>query len=92
MRAAADLSGPEQRRAVLGLLPDETTTLVFADGGGIPRAVLGLTRADEANLVFADADGVTRMGMGLAGDGFGSVMMPEDTLSAPAAEGADGSD
>ena len=85
------ISDSGQRRAVLGLLPDETTTLVFADGGGIPRAVLGLTRADEANLVFADANGVTRMGMGLAGDGFGSVMMPEDTLTAPV-QGPDGSD
>ena len=85
------ISDSGQRRAVLGLLPDETTTLVFADGGGIPRAVLGLTRADEANLVFADAEGVTRMGMGLAGDGFGSVMMPQDTLAGPV-QGQDGSD
>ena len=69
-----------QRRAVLGLLPDNTTTLVFADGGGIPRAVLGLTHADEANLVFADAEGVTRMGMGIAGNGLGSVLMPQDTV------------
>lgn len=71
-----------QRRAVLGLLPDQTTTLVFADAAGVPRAVFGLTRADEANLVFADAEGVTRLGMGLAGDGVGSVLMPQDTLAA----------
>lgn len=78
-----------QRRAVLGVLPDETTTLVFADMGGIPRAVLGLTHADEANLVFADAEGVTRLGMGLAGNGVGSVMMPQDTMAAAGRESPD---
>lgn len=85
------INGEGQRRAVLGLLPDETTTLVFADGSGVPRAVLGLTRADEANLAFADAEGVTRLGMGLAGNGMGSVMMPQDTVStAPAAANGGG--
>jgi hypothetical protein len=83
------INGDGQRRAVLGLLPDQTTTLVFADGGGIPRAVFGLTNADEANLVFADAEGVTRMGMGLAGNGLGSVLMPQDTVDTPT--GPDGS-
>ncbi len=58
---------------MLGLLPDQTTTLVFADGRGVPRAVLGLTSADEANLVFADAQGESQIGMGLDSSGIGSV-------------------
>ena len=66
-----------QRRVALGLLPDETTSLVFADGAGVPRAVLGLTRGESANLVLADREGVSRIGLGLDGDGMGSVLLPE---------------
>ena len=61
------------------LLPDETTTLVFADGAGIPRAVIGLLRGEAANLLLADAEGVSRIGFGLDSEGFGSVLLPENT-------------
>ena len=65
-----------QRRAALGLLPDGTTNLVFADGSGIARAVLGLGRADATHLVFADAKGVSQVALGLDGNGVGSMMLP----------------
>ncbi|MDX1646598.1 MAG: hypothetical protein R3304_05605 [Longimicrobiales bacterium] len=68
-----------QRRVALGLLPDETTSLVFADGGGIPRAVLGLTGGESANLVLADREGVSRIGLGLDGSGMGSVLLPDQS-------------
>jgi hypothetical protein len=66
-----------QRRAVLGLLSDETSSLVFADGT-MPRAVIGYDAPkDAASLVLSDADGVPRVGMGLEGTGQGSVILPE---------------
>ena len=67
-------------RAALGLLPDESTSLVFADGSGVARAVLGLSRGDAAHLVFADAGGVSRVALGLDGTGVGSVILPQDSL------------
>lgn len=52
-------------RAVMGFLPDQTATLVFADRSGNTRAVLGLSRDNSANLVFADRSGATRAGLGV---------------------------
>jgi hypothetical protein len=72
----------------MGLLPDESTSLVFADGAGLPRAVLGLSRGDAAHLVFADADGVTRVALGLDEMGMGSVILPGD--SAPGVDSVSG--
>ena len=66
-----------QRRVALGLLPDETTSLVFADGAGVPRAVLGVTRGEAASLVFANAEGQGLVGLGVDGSGIGSAMLPE---------------
>jgi hypothetical protein len=65
----------------MGIEPDETTTLVFADGSGVARAVLGLSRADAAQLVFADADAVGRVALGLDGSGLATVILPEDLAS-----------
>ena len=72
-----------ERRVALGLLPDETTTLVFADGQGVPRAVLGLVRGDAANLLLADSEGVSRIGFGLDSGGVGSVILPNESANMP---------
>ncbi len=78
------------RRVVLGLLPDRTATLVFADREGIPRAVMGLSRDEAANLVFADAGGISRVGFGVERNGLGSVLLPDDTGDSASAGDGDG--
>jgi hypothetical protein len=70
-----------QRRVALGLLSDETTSLVFADAAGMPRAVLGLTGNEAASLVLADGQGVSRIGLGLDGSGMGSVLLPDESAA-----------
>lgn len=57
--------GQGSTRAALAVLPDETSSLVFADRTGRTRAVFGISANDAANLVFADQTGVTRAGMGV---------------------------
>ncbi len=69
-----------RRRAGLALLPDESTSLVFADGAGVPRAVLGLSTGDAAQLVFADAGGTARVALGLDETGLGNVILPEGVV------------
>ena len=65
-----------RRRVVIGVLPDETASLVFADREGLPRAVMGLSKEKSVNLVFADAGGISRVGFGVESDGQGSVLLP----------------
>ena len=68
-------------RAGLALLPDESTSLSFADAAGTPRAVLGLTPGDAAQLVFADANGTYRVALGLDEMGLPNVILPQDSVS-----------
>jgi hypothetical protein len=71
----ADAQG--RARAVLGLLQDQTSSLVFADGAGRTRAVLGLSAEDAATVVFADRDGVTRAGLGVDREGLSSLVLAD---------------
>jgi len=52
-------------RAVLGLLPDQTVSLLFADENGTTRTVLSLVRGGSSTLVFADRSGTAKTGMGV---------------------------
>src|SRR2546422_4265139 len=76
---SSDVCSSDLSRAALGLLPDETITLAFADRQGISRVALGLTARQAASLALADSDGVTRAGMGVAADGKSTVT----TLNGP---------
>lgn len=62
------LDDHEMPHVVLGILPDGTTSLVFADAAGHSRAVLGVA-GDAANLVFADRFGTTRANLGVDAGG-----------------------
>jgi hypothetical protein len=75
----ADAQG--RARVVVGLLPDQTSSLVFADAAGRTRAVLGLSAQDAATVVFADRDGVTRAGLGVDGAGLSSLMLADSVRS-----------
>ncbi len=77
-------------RVALAFLPDETSTLVFADRAGFARAVLGMS-GQATTLAFADQSGNTKAGLGidalgqpdlLMDEGDDSPVMPEDTTAA----------
>jgi hypothetical protein len=75
----ADATG--QNRVALGVLADETSSLVFAGRNGETRAVLGMSRTDRgtaASLVLADAGGQSRIGFGVDDGGLGSVLLPDE--------------
>ena len=75
----ADATG--QNRVALGVLADETSSLVFAGRSGETRAVLGMSRTergDAASLVLADAGGQSRIGFGVEDSGLGSVLLPDE--------------
>jgi hypothetical protein len=65
------------RRAVFGLLPDETVNLLFADGDGVPRVQVGMTPQQGSHLLLADENGAIRLGMVLDAAGLGSVIFPD---------------
>jgi len=72
----ADAAG--QNRVALGVLADETSSLVFADRNGETRAVLGMSGGGAAaSLVLADAAGRSRIGFGVDAGGLGSVLLPD---------------
>ncbi|HSM05120.1 MAG TPA: hypothetical protein VK858_10850 [Longimicrobiales bacterium] len=72
----ADAAG--QNRVALGVLADETSSLVFADRSGETRAVLGMSSGGAAaTLVLADAAGLSRIGLGVDATGLSSVLLPE---------------
>jgi len=69
----------DRKLAVLGLLPDHTTSLVLTDPGGIPRVVLGVQGNGSSNIVFADQTGSTRAGLGVDTKGFGTFTMADQS-------------
>ena len=64
-------------RAVLGLLPDQTVSLLFADENGTTRTVLSLVRGGASTLVFADRSGSAKVGMGVDARGQSTMTLPE---------------
>jgi hypothetical protein len=64
-------------RAVLGLLPDQTVSLLFADENGTTRTVLSLVRGGASTLVFADRSGSAKVGMGVDARGQSTLTLPE---------------
>jgi hypothetical protein len=64
-------------RAVLGLLPDQTVSLLFADENGTTRTVLSLVRGGSSTLVFADRSGSAKVGMGVDARGQSTLTLPE---------------
>ena len=64
-------------RAVLGLLPDQTVSLLFADENGTTRTVLSLVRGGSSTLVFADRSGSAKVGMGVDAGGQSTLTLPE---------------
>jgi hypothetical protein len=64
-------------RAVLGLLPDQTVSMLFADENGTTRTVLSLVPGGSSTLVFADRSGETKVGMGVDARGQSTVTLPE---------------
>jgi hypothetical protein len=64
-------------RAVLGLLPDQTVSLLFADENGTTRTVLSLVRGGSSTLVFADRSGDAKVGMGVDSRGQSTLTLPE---------------
>jgi hypothetical protein len=64
-------------RAVLGLLPDQTVSLLFADENGTTRTVLSLVRGGSSTLVFADRSGNAKVGMGVDARGQSTLTMPQ---------------
>ena len=64
-------------RAVLGLLPDQTVSLLFADENGTTRTVLSLVRGGSSTLVFADRSGDAKVGMGVDARGQSTITLPE---------------
>jgi len=76
-------------RAVVGLLPDQTVSLLFADENGTTRTVLSLVRGGSSTLVFADRSGNTKVGMGVDSRGQSTLTLPEppeSRMEAPANE------
>jgi hypothetical protein len=77
-------------RAVLGLLPDQTVSLLFADENGTTRTVLSLVRGGSSTLVFADRSGSAKVGVGVDSRGQSKLTLPEPPESrAPAREDLD---
>ncbi|HWN18151.1 MAG TPA: hypothetical protein VNO19_04465 [Gemmatimonadales bacterium] len=77
-------------RAVLGLLPDQTVSLLFADENGTTRTVLSLVRGGSSTLVFADRSGSAKVGVGVDSRGQSTLTLPEPPESrAPAPEDLD---
>jgi hypothetical protein len=64
-------------RAVLGLLPDQTLSLLFADENGTTRTVLSLVPGGASTLVFADRGGSAKVGMGVDARGQSTLTLPE---------------
>ena len=64
-------------RAVVGLLPDQTVSLLFADENGTTRTVLSLVRGGSSTLVFADRSGDAKVGMGVDAKGQSTLTLPE---------------
>jgi hypothetical protein len=64
-------------RAVLGLLPDQTVSLLLADENGTTRTVLSLVRGGSSTLVFADRSGNAKVGMGVDARGQSTLTLPE---------------
>jgi hypothetical protein len=64
-------------RAVLGLLPDQTVSLLFADENGTTRTVLSLVRGGSSTLVFADRSGSAKVGVGVDARGQSTLTLPE---------------
>jgi hypothetical protein len=64
-------------RAVLGLLPDQTVSLLLADENGTTRTVLSLVRGGSSTLVFADRSGDAKVGMGVDSRGQSTLTLPE---------------
>jgi hypothetical protein len=64
-------------RAVLGLLPDQTVSLLFADENGTTRTVLSLVRGGASTLVFADRSGSAKVGVGVDSKGQSTLTLPE---------------
>ena len=64
-------------RAVLGLLPDQTVSLLLADEQGTTRTVLSLVRGGSSTLVFADRSGSAKVGMGVDAQGQSTLTLPE---------------
>jgi hypothetical protein len=64
-------------RAVLGLLPDQTVSMLFADENGTTRTVLSLVRGGSSTLVFADRSGNAKVGMGVDSRGQSTLTLPE---------------
>jgi hypothetical protein len=64
-------------RAVLGLLPDQTVSLLLADENGTTRTVLSLVRGGSSTLVFADRSGSAKVGMGVDSRGQSTLTLPE---------------
>jgi hypothetical protein len=64
-------------RAVLGLLPDQTVSLLFADENGTTRTVLSLVRGGSSTLVFADRSGSAKVGVGVDSRGQSTLTLPE---------------
>jgi hypothetical protein len=70
-------------RAVLGLLPDQTVSLLFADENGTTRTVLSLVRGGASTLVFADRSGSAKVGVGVDSRGQSTLTLPEPPESRP---------
>ena len=64
-------------RAVLGLLPDQTVSMLFADENGTTRTALSLVRGGATTLVFADRSGDAKVGMGVDARGQSTLTLPE---------------
>ncbi|MFL5462041.1 MAG: hypothetical protein ACJ8A6_03285 [Gemmatimonadales bacterium] len=64
-------------RAVLGLLPDQTVSMLFADENGTTRTVLSLVRGGASTLVFADRSGSAKVGMGVDAKGQSTLTLPD---------------
>ena len=64
-------------RAVIGLLPDQTVSMLFADENGTTRTVLSLVRGGSSTLVFADRSGSAKVGMGVDARGQSTLTLPE---------------
>jgi hypothetical protein len=68
---------------VLGLLPDQTVSLLFADENGTTRTVLSLVRGGSSTLVFADRSGSAKVGVGVDARGQSTLTLPEMPESRP---------
>ena len=78
---------------MLGLLPDQTVSLLFADENGTTRTVLSLVRGGASTLVFADRSGSAKVGMGVDARGQSTLTLPEPPESrAEPAEAPDAPD